>query len=155
MKRRLLRRLEGVHGTKWNNTHTYAISARTSYTRGHQCVCSKRRARTRIIFGLREDIWFFFIIIYFILSSVRTYVCDTFRISWCPEPIAWRHTHITQRPPSAQFKCVVSASPVTRRPPPTLFCVLTPIRDGIVYTYNIVYRCNPPRRRCMSVGIRA
>lgn len=101
-KRRLLRRRrrKGTYETKWNNTHTYAISAyitvymcTSAYYINRQCVCSKRRARTRIIFGLWVDIWFLFLFFYSLVCRYIYYTCDTFRISWCPEPIAWTHTH--------------------------------------------------------------
>lgn len=67
--------------TEWNNTHTYAISVRAG------SVCVRKGVRGRIIFGLREDIWFFFLCILFPRP-----VCRTFQISWCPEPIARRNT---------------------------------------------------------------
>lgn len=58
------------------------------------CACSKRRKRTYIIiFGLREDIWFFFVPYYFVppsppvgtyLASVCARVCVRVRVEHIP-----------------------------------------------------------------------
>jgi len=103
--------------TKWNNTHTYAISVR------RQCACSKRRTRTYYFRFTRRHLVFFSTLFYSLVGTVyaRAFThIPNFMVSRTHCPGTRTPVHKTT-PPS--YMGVVSGSPFLAVPLPVYLLV--------------------------------